>query len=249
MVAESAEVLAQIPGAHVHLSGIDGLIDATRRAYAVIGVDSGPMHLAAALGKPGVAIFGPTDPTSHGPYGGSLRVLRAAGAETTYKRHADVHESMTAITPAAVATHSLNRSILNPIPNRRAARREFSQNRYADAVAKLRVPVGFVLVIAFWFLATPTWGSLAVGVPVSLAGLALRAWAAGHLEKNQNLANGGPYAYVRNPLYLGTLTVAAGFAIAARRWNWRHSSVRYLLYSVVELGEHTWQMLFSGRPE
>ena len=42
--------------------GSAGLIDATRRAHAVIGVDSGPMHLAAALAKPGVAIFGPTDP-------------------------------------------------------------------------------------------------------------------------------------------------------------------------------------------
>ena len=86
----------------MHLSGIDGLIDATRRAHAVIGVDSGPMHLAAALGKPGVAIFGPTDPASHGPYGGSLRVLRAPGAETTYKRHEATHPSMAAIGADAV---------------------------------------------------------------------------------------------------------------------------------------------------
>jgi heptosyltransferase-1 len=61
------------------------------------------MHLAAALGKPGVAIFGPTDPASHGPYGGSMRVLRVAGAETTYKRRAEAPQSMLAITPAAVA--------------------------------------------------------------------------------------------------------------------------------------------------
>ena len=54
-----------------------GLIDATRRAAAVVGVDSGPLHLAAALGKPGVAIFGPTDPAQTGPYGGSLTVLRS----------------------------------------------------------------------------------------------------------------------------------------------------------------------------
>jgi heptosyltransferase-1 len=100
---EAAQQLAAIPGAHVHLSGIAGLIDATRRALAVVGVDSGPMHLAAALAKPGVAIFGPTDPASHGPYGGSLRVLRDAGAETTYKRRAEVDRSMVAVTPAAVA--------------------------------------------------------------------------------------------------------------------------------------------------
>jgi len=67
-------------------SSLSGLIYATRRATAVIGVDSGPMHLAAALGKPGVAIFGPTDPARNGPYGDSFRVLRTPGAVTTYKR-------------------------------------------------------------------------------------------------------------------------------------------------------------------
>jgi heptosyltransferase-1 len=99
---QSAGLLARVPGAQIHLSGIAGLIDATRRAYAVIGVDSGPLHLAAALSKPGVAIYGPTDPASHGPYGGSIRVLRSADAVTSYKRRAEIDESMRAITPAAV---------------------------------------------------------------------------------------------------------------------------------------------------
>ncbi len=85
---DSSDVLQQIRGVQVHTSGIAGLIDATRRAHAVVGVDSGPMHLAAALGKPGVAIFGATDPGRNGPYGGSLRVLRSASAATTYKRDA-----------------------------------------------------------------------------------------------------------------------------------------------------------------
>ncbi len=98
---EAAETLNKIAGAQVHLSGLAGLIDATRRAHAVIGVDSGPMHLAAALAKPGVAIFGPTDPARNGPYGGSLRVLRSAAAVTTYKRRAD-DSWMREITPAAV---------------------------------------------------------------------------------------------------------------------------------------------------
>jgi heptosyltransferase-1 len=98
----AAEILARIEGAHVHLSGIAGLIDATRRAHAVIGVDSGPMHLAAALLKPGVAIFGPTDPASHGPYGGSLQVLRDSQAVTSYKRRAEPDPSMRAIEPALV---------------------------------------------------------------------------------------------------------------------------------------------------
>jgi len=88
--------------------------------------------------------------------------------------------------------------------------------RYADAVARLRVPSGFLIVAAFAWFSDPTVRSLAVGLPMSLAGLALRAWAAGCLAKNRQLATGGPYAYTRNPLYLGTLLVAAGLAIASR---------------------------------
>lgn len=96
-------VLNGPPGSGMpHISGLAGLIDATRRAAAVIGVDSGPMHLAAALGKPGVAIFGPTDPARNGPYGDSLYVLRSAAAVTTYKRRDAIDESMRAITPESV---------------------------------------------------------------------------------------------------------------------------------------------------
>ena len=99
---DAAEVLGRIEGAHVHLSGIQGLIDATRRAHAIVGVDSGPVHLAAALGKPGVAIYGPTDPASHGPYGGTLQVLRSSTAITSYKRRAADPGSMRAVTAAEV---------------------------------------------------------------------------------------------------------------------------------------------------
>ena len=100
---DSVPVLQQIRGAHVHLSGLPGLIDATRRAHAVIGVDSGPLHLAAALAKPGVAIFGPTNPTRHGPYGGTMRTLRTPNAIDDYSRRATTHASMLAISPSMVA--------------------------------------------------------------------------------------------------------------------------------------------------
>jgi heptosyltransferase-1 len=83
-------------------SSLAGLIHATRRAAAVVGVDSGPLHLAAALNKPGVAIFGPTDPARNGPYCTSIRVLRSDTAATTYKRAADIAASMRAITPDRV---------------------------------------------------------------------------------------------------------------------------------------------------
>ncbi|HYM10336.1 MAG TPA: isoprenylcysteine carboxylmethyltransferase family protein [Bryobacterales bacterium] len=93
---------------------------------------------------------------------------------------------------------------------------ESGRKRYARLAARLRVPTGFVVAALFAALARPSPASLLAGLPLAFAGLALRAWAAGHLEKNQTLAATGPFAYTRNPLYLGTLTVAAGFALAAR---------------------------------
>jgi heptosyltransferase-1 len=85
-----------------HVSGVPGLIDATRRAAAVVGVDSGPLHIAAAIGKPGVAIYGQTDPAATGPYGTSITVLRSPDAATTYKRRSETDPSMRDITPDMV---------------------------------------------------------------------------------------------------------------------------------------------------
>jgi len=99
---DARDALAAVPDALPHLSAIAGLIDATRRAAAVVGVDSGPLHLAAALGKPGVAIYGPTDPAQTGPWGGSFTVLRSPGAVTSYKRRREIDPSMGEIAPDAV---------------------------------------------------------------------------------------------------------------------------------------------------
>jgi heptosyltransferase-1 len=89
-------------GTLIHESGIPGLIDATRRAVLVIGVDSGPLHLAAALNKSGVAIFGPTDPVRNGPYGGDFQLFRVPGAHTTHRRGTVIDASMRAIMPEQV---------------------------------------------------------------------------------------------------------------------------------------------------
>ena len=94
--------LISVSGTQSHVSGLPGLLDATRRATAVIGVDSGPLHLAAALGKPGVAIYGPTDPARHGPYGGTLTVLRSLKAVTNYKRTPEPDASMRDVSPGQV---------------------------------------------------------------------------------------------------------------------------------------------------
>ena len=95
-------------------------------------------------------------------------------------------------------------------------RRHWFPKPYADAVARLRVPAGFVMVAAFAWFSHPDFASLALGLPFSAGGLALRAWAAGHLAKDQRLAVSGPYSFTRNPLYLGTLITALGLAGAAR---------------------------------
>ncbi|MFB3828665.1 MAG: glycosyltransferase family 9 protein [Bryobacteraceae bacterium] len=96
------DMLPGSPDVFRHFSSVRGLIHATRRAAAFVGGDSGPLHLAAALGKPGVAIFGPTDPARNGPYGDSMTVLRGPCAVTTYKRGAEIDKSMRAVTPAEV---------------------------------------------------------------------------------------------------------------------------------------------------
>ena len=95
-------------------------------------------------------------------------------------------------------------------------RRDWFPKAYADVVARLRVPFGFLLLVLFLLLSRPGTPSLRWGMPVAALGLLVRAWAAGHLAKNERLATGGPYAFVRNPLYVGTLLTAAGFAIASR---------------------------------
>lgn len=94
---------------HCHPSTLSQLIGATRRATAVVGVDSGPLHLAAALARPGVAIFGPTDPARNGPYGSSMTVLRVADAATTYKRTAEPSASMQAWSADAVYRELVSR--------------------------------------------------------------------------------------------------------------------------------------------
>lgn len=87
---------------------------------------------------------------------------------------------------------------------------------YADVVQRLRVPGGFLLLAAFLVLSQPTVESIVWGVPLSLMGVAIRSWAAGHLAKNEKLATSGPYGHVRNPLYLGSLLLAGGVVVGSR---------------------------------
>ncbi len=87
--------------------------------------------------------------------------------------------------------------------------------RWQTIARRIRVPLGFVLAAALLLLARPTGRSLALSLPLTLAGLWLRGYAAGYVKKNAELTRTGPYAHTRNPLYLGSILLAAGFAVAA----------------------------------
>jgi len=89
---------------------------------------------------------------------------------------------------------------------------------WSRVARRIRIPLGFGFAIVYVWLARPTKASLIVGALVMLPGLLLRGLASGHVQKDKQLTTSGPYAYTRNPLYLGSLTMAAGFAIAARSW-------------------------------
>ena len=83
---------------------------------------------------------------------------------------------------------------------------------------RIRVPVGFVFAAFYLWRARPSWASLAAGGAIVASGVALRAYASGYLRKGSELTTTGPYAHTRNPLYLGSLLIGIGFAIAARSW-------------------------------
>ena len=89
---------------------------------------------------------------------------------------------------------------------------------YSALAKRLRLPLGFLLSGLYLVFARPTPASLAVGASVALAGVLTRAWASGHIMKNDRLATSGPYAHTRNPLYFGSFLIGAGFALAAH-WS------------------------------
>jgi protein-S-isoprenylcysteine O-methyltransferase Ste14 len=101
-------------------------------------------------------------------------------------------------------------------PGRR--RYEKCMSEWSKIARRIRVPLGFLFAVLYFWLARPSWRSLLVGTGLVLPGLLIRALASGHVRKNESLATSGPYAYTRNPLYLGSLLMGVGFCVAARSW-------------------------------
>jgi protein-S-isoprenylcysteine O-methyltransferase Ste14 len=83
---------------------------------------------------------------------------------------------------------------------------------------RFRVPLGFIFAAVFLYFARPVLSVLIVGGIVAFAGLFIRAWASGHIHKYERLAISGPYAFTRNPLYLGSFILAIGLTIATGVW-------------------------------
>lgn len=110
---------------------------------------------------------------------------------------------------------------------------------WSTIAKRVRVPLGFVFAAVYFWLAHPTARSITAGSCIALAGLVIRALASGHVQKNEQLATSGPYAYTRNPLYLGSLVIVTGFALAARSW-WVvliALGMFFIIYIPVMLGE------------
>ena len=101
-----------------------------------------------------------------------------------------------------------------------------------SAIARrIRVPLGFAFAFLYFWLARPTVKSILIGTALVIPGLAVRALASGQLQKNEQLATAGPYAYTRNPLYLGSLILAMGFAVASRSW-WIVAGIVLLFFAI-----------------
>jgi protein-S-isoprenylcysteine O-methyltransferase Ste14 len=92
------------------------------------------------------------------------------------------------------------------------------RTRWQAIARRIRVPLGFVFAGVFLWRAQPTWKTILLSLLVVVPGLWLRAYAAGYVRKNAELTFTGPYAYTRNPLYLGSMMIAFGFAAAAASW-------------------------------
>jgi hypothetical protein len=83
---------------------------------------------------------------------------------------------------------------------------------------RIRVPMGFAFAALYLWLAKPSWRTIALSLGLVLPGLCLRGYASGYVRKDTQLTTTGPYAHTRNPLYLGSMLIAFGFAAAAASW-------------------------------
>ncbi len=139
-------------------------------------------------------------------YGGRVEIVGDPKDHSTTEMLAQLRNRRTQLTVNAPPTLNLKNEA-------QTAEQVWTWNRIAR---RIRVPLGFLFAAFYIWRATPTWVSIAAGAVVAILGIAIRALASGHVQKDRVLTQTGPYAYVRNPLYLGSIVIGVGFAIAAR---------------------------------
>jgi len=124
-----------------------------------------------------------------------------------------------------------------------------SENRFLKALYRWRVRTAFFAFLLVLVLAEPTAVSICVGVLISLAGLAVRAWAAGHLRKDKSLAVSGPYRYTRNPLYLGNLVLGISLSVGSHSlWVGVIFAAYFLVFypAIIHVERERMKKLFPG---
>ena len=217
--AARAAVDASAGAAHLAPeTGLRDLVALARSARLMISGDTGPLHIASALGVPVVALFGPTSPQRNGPWAADdISLSRYDGCDCHYERQCrrnDAAWCLGAITVDDVTAAAAERL-------RRAGRAGARIQDAADvASTSCEAPRAAGICRARRWrmaLARPTPGSLVVGGAIAVVGEAIRVWASGHIEKGREVTRSGPYRFVRHPLYLGSAIIGAGFMIAA--WN------------------------------
>ncbi len=166
------------------------LIAVTRRIGLCVGGDTGPLHLASALGRPVVGIYGPTDPSRNGPFGTRSRVLRSPGSRRDHSRRDQPEAGLLTIAPDDVlraAGELLAGERAPPMNPQRA-----NANAWERIARRIRVPLGFVAAAVYVVevVRRPVHpAAIAWSMALVLPGLALRAIASGTVKKNRELTS------------------------------------------------------------
>ena len=88
------------------------------------------------------------------------------------------------------------------------------------SLRRFRTRAVWLIVVPFFVFAAPTWALLGIGAALAASGLFIRGWSAGTIHKNQALTTTGPYAFTRNPLYVGSFLIGVGVSLAGGHWIW-----------------------------